>query len=231
MTVSGTESFNPSIADIVLDAYGRIQIRPNQLTAQHLFDARMGCNMVLKSWGSRGLALWLVELHDPIPLVANQPVYNLDPGVINVLDAYISTSDSNNNVTDRIIRPIGRTDYASQPNKLEPGNPTAFWFYRGVQPTVTLYQNPDSTLTRTLNMYVMRRIQDAFPTMGQTVDVEDRYLPAFVADLTANLAEKWAPMQWAAKLQVAKTVWNEAAAEDGEKVDVYIRCQMDGYFL
>lgn len=229
MSTSGTESFNPSLADLVINAYGRIQIRPHQLTAQHLVDARMCANLILQEWGNRGLALWCVELHTPIPLVALTPTYNLDIGTVNVLDAYISLT-SNGVTTDRIIRPIGRTDYANQANKLAPGNPTAFWFYRGVQPQITLYQNPDATLVRTLNLWVMRRIQDAVPVMGQTADVEDRYLAAFVSALTAALAEIWAPMMWAAKVAMAEKSWNLAAAEDGEKVDVYIRPQMGGYY-
>ena len=41
MTSTGTYAFAPSAADLVLSAYGMIQIRRTELTSHHLQDAAM----------------------------------------------------------------------------------------------------------------------------------------------------------------------------------------------
>ena len=75
---SGTYAFNPSIADIMLDAYERCGKLGVELTVQNqqLSSARRSMNFVLSSWANRGVNLWTVQ-------VVNQPMI---PGVFQYAD-------------------------------------------------------------------------------------------------------------------------------------------------
>lgn len=60
---SSTYAFNPSLADIMLDAYERIGKLGVELTvqSQSMSSARRSMNFVLSSWANRGINLWTVE--------------------------------------------------------------------------------------------------------------------------------------------------------------------------
>jgi len=60
---SGTYAFNPSLSDIMLDAYERAGILGVDLTVQNqrLASARRSMNFVLSSWANRGVNLWTVD--------------------------------------------------------------------------------------------------------------------------------------------------------------------------
>lgn len=75
---SGTYAFNPSLSDIMLDAYERCGKLGVDLTIQNqtLSSARRSMNFVLSSWANRGVNLWTVQ-------VVNQPMI---PGVAQYLD-------------------------------------------------------------------------------------------------------------------------------------------------
>jgi len=98
MTSSGTYTFNPSIAELVLESFDRIGKRPVDLTPEHLQSARMSVNLELQTWSAKGINLWTVDLHDPIVLIPGISEYILDPETISVLDTYI------------------RVEYGGQPN-------------------------------------------------------------------------------------------------------------------
>jgi hypothetical protein len=46
MTTTGTVTFNPSLGELVLNAYSRIGIRRTSLLASHLADARIEANLL-----------------------------------------------------------------------------------------------------------------------------------------------------------------------------------------
>ena len=62
MALSGTFSFNPSMGDAVLYAYGLCGIRRAQVLQEHMVDARIAANLVLADWLNQGTNLWQVEL-------------------------------------------------------------------------------------------------------------------------------------------------------------------------
>lgn len=87
---SGTYGFAPPASDFVLEAYSRIGIRAGALNGQHMWDARMSCNLLLSQWSVRVPNLWLVELLS-IPLTQGVATYNIPTNVVTLLDAYIRT--------------------------------------------------------------------------------------------------------------------------------------------
>lgn len=229
MTSSGTTTFDPSIADLVIEAYGRCEIRPGALTVEHMQSARMSCNLELVTWSNRQVNLWKVDLHDAIPLLDGIVTYDLDTDVVSVLDVYL-TETRNGVSVDRIMTPMSRTEYANISDKLQEGSPSQYWAERRNQPRMNVYLAPDATGVYSMKCYVLRKIEDAAPVMGQTLDVNYRFLDAFAAGMAARLAQKWSPGKWIELKKDAAQAWNEAAIEDREFVDTYIGPDLSVYY-
>lgn len=141
----------------------------------------------------------------------------IDDGQINV-QKQVSTTG----YTDTILTPLSRSEYASIPDKQDEGRPTSFWFNRVSPPAITLWLVPDDSTYYAIASYRMRQIQDANPVSGQTLDMPGRFLPAFTAELTVALAEKFRPEMVRDKTALAQTAWARAATEDREDVPLYI---------
>lgn len=229
MSTSNTFNFNPTITDLVLEAFERISIQPNQLTPRHMFSSRMSANLALQSWSLRGVNLWAVDLQT-VPLSKDQATYLLDTATEAILDAYVTRTGSDGTNVDFSIAPLSRTDYAAIARKDDAGPPTQYWFERIIAPQVTLWLVPDADTTYTLKYYRLRRLQDADFVGGQTPDVHYRFLDAFAAEMAARLAEKFAPAMLSDKIALAQAAWKLASAEDREMADLQISPDFNGYF-
>jgi hypothetical protein len=92
MTTSGTTAFALSGADLVLEAFDRLQIRPSAITADHMVSARRSMNLVQVRWANRGTNLWKVDpAGSPTQQALSQGVatYDLLAGTIMLLDCYL----------------------------------------------------------------------------------------------------------------------------------------------
>lgn len=229
MTTSGTTAFNPALGSIVAYAFSRCGVRRTALIQEHFEDARMAANMVLADFANRGVNLWKVALVSQA-LTQGVATYPVDPSTVVMLDAYVSIPNGiNGGTTDRLILPVSRTEYASYTNKSQQGAVTTFWNDRLLAPTVTLYQVPDGTQP-TLNYYVLRQIQDAAFTNGQTVDVPYLWLKAFADALSVELAAIWAPDRLAFLQPMADKSYAFAADTGIETAQQYISPTISGYF-
>src|SRR6266566_4299979 len=85
-----TFNFAPSGAEFVLAAFGRIQVRPTELTQSHMFNARMALNFVLSEWSNTQPNLWEVDLQT-MPLTQGVATYSVPNPTVMILDLYIST--------------------------------------------------------------------------------------------------------------------------------------------
>lgn len=156
--------------------------------------------------------------------------YSVDPSVVMVLDAYVTTPSGSVN-TDRIILPVSRTEYASYPNKQNQGFPTVYWFDRLINPTITLWPVPSlSSGISTFSYYAVRQVQDSNFKNGQTVDIPYRWLEAFATGLAARLAMIWAPPLVQVLKPLADEAYNIAAQQDTEYVSMYVSPQISGYY-
>ncbi len=228
MTMSGTYTFNPSMGETVLYAYNVIGLRNTSLVQEHYQTARMAANMMLSRWSNMGVNLWKVELVT-VPLVQGQTTYAVDPSVVMVLDAYVTTT-SGGASTDRIILPISRTEYSTYPNKTTQGFTTVFWFDRLISPSLTLWPVPDGVSTTSLSYYAVTQVQDANLTSAQTVDIPYRWLEAFADGLAYRLAKIWNPQAAVDLKAVADESYSIAAAQDVEQASQYISPQIAGYY-
>ena len=78
MTSSGTYNFQPSLGELVLNAFSRCGIRRTSLLQEHFADATMETNLMLASWANQGVNLWEVDLIS-VPLVEGVTTYSAAP--------------------------------------------------------------------------------------------------------------------------------------------------------
>lgn len=237
MTTSGTYNFNPSLGEIVLNAYARCGVRRTAIMQEHMTDARFEANLMLSSWANQGVNLWEVDLQT-IPLTQGVSTYyaatsntaSAAAPTVMVLDAYITINPGTQAQFDRVILPISRTEYAQTPNKNLQSPPTSFWFDRLINPTITLWPVPDQSNYYTLNFYRVKQIQDAELTDGQTVDIPYRWLDAMCSGLAARLGAIYAPERQQMLEAKAAQAYTIAATQDTENVPLYIMPGLSGYF-
>lgn len=133
--------------------------------------------------------------------------------------------------TDIRLYSISRTDWMSLPQKLiQQDRTTSYWLDRQVIPVFNVWPQVNSANTYQLVYRRSRYVFDADIVGGQQLDVPQRFLKAFVSGLAADLAVKWAPERAVPLAAVAMQDWNEAAAEDEERVPLYIAPDMTGYY-
>lgn len=81
MAFSGTTAFTLDGADITLECYDRLQIRPAELTTDHLRSINRSFGLVQSRWANRGINLWTVQ-EITIPLVQGVTTYGVDSDTI-----------------------------------------------------------------------------------------------------------------------------------------------------
>ncbi len=223
MASSGTYAFSPSVGNLALSAYSRIQIRRPALLPEHMADAYLETNYMMSSWSNMAPNLWTVDLVTQT-LTVGTATYSVDAKTVMILDAYI-TIDSQ----DRLIFPISRTEYASYVNKTDQGTPSVFWYNRILSPTITLWLVPDDS-TVTLNYYRCTQNQDANLQSGETPAIPFRFIDAMVAGLAHRLARIYAPALEKQREMDADKALAIAQTQDIENVPVSIQPQLQGYY-
>ena len=225
---SGTFTFAPSAADLVLNAYGMIQIRRTELTTGHLEDAAFAANMLMADISNRNPNRWLLA-EQTVTLESGKATYALSKSVISVTIAYIAR----NSAGDRVIGPMSAADYASQPQKAKAGPPTAYWFSLSATPSITLWPVPDDSMVddnAILKLMTWRQVQDVDLANGQSPDCPYRFLPAFATGLAAWLAQTYRP-EAEDKLNTRfEQRFGRAQKRDQENVNISIQPDLSGYF-
>lgn len=85
---SGTSNWVPTIADLIIECFERIQVPPSALTPDNIISARRSANLILRRWANRGVNLWAVDLIS-IPMIQGVANYELPTNTVNMLDTYI----------------------------------------------------------------------------------------------------------------------------------------------
>ena len=112
---SNSYNFAPNLGELVLYIYGLCGLRRTELTQQHFEDARIAAGLLLGRWSSDGVNLWQVQL-GYIPLIQGCATYQLPYNIVVILDAYFTIGSGSTEI-DRIMLPIGRSEYAAYSNK------------------------------------------------------------------------------------------------------------------
>jgi len=224
---SGTYNFNPTIAQVTVQAFNMCGIRPTALLQEHMESARLAANFVLGDWGNKGVNLWKVE-SVIVPFVQGQATYSVLPNIVTILDLYMTVT-GNPATTNRYLFPISRTEYASYPDPTQQAPPTVYWHNRTLSPTINFYPTPDGQET-TFTYYAVTQIQDADFTNGQVADIPYLWLSAFAKALAAELAVMWAPDKAVALDALATRAWTAAALTNTETEQFYISPGVSGYW-
>lgn len=210
MTTSGSYAFSPTADEVLTEAWERLGKNSAEMTGDVARAARRSLMDLLIGWTNRGLNLWQIESLT-LTTVAGQASYTLPAATVEPLDMNVTISGS-----ERVLAPIGRSDYAALPVKSTKGAPSMAWHQRTRDAVVTwLYPTPDAAYTVTYNR--MRQPQDVLALSG-TLDVPPLWLPAVYAGLAAKLAEKYAPQLSAALDAKAKAEVQAAAGENRQRV-------------
>jgi hypothetical protein len=228
MASSGTYAFGPSVGNLVIAAYERVQIRAPSLRQEHFLTARNELNFLFAEFSNKQVNLWKIELIS-ITLVDGTATYDVPARVVMILDAYLRLNSGDSDQTDTYITPVSRTDYASYAAKLTEGVPTVYWFNRIISPTLTTYPVVNSS-DYLLNYYACVQVQDAALTGGETPDVPYLWTDALVAGLAYRLARTYAPALEAIRKADAKEAWDVAATQNVENVPIVLAPGISRYY-
>jgi hypothetical protein len=229
MASSGTTAFQPSIGEMAINAFNRIQIRRTEISTQHLADAANEANFVQVEFSNRLPNLWLAETYT-VSLTQGTASYTLPARLISPMAVYLTTTPTSGTPYDRIIAPLSTYEYAALPEKTEQGAPNSFWFDRQIQPIVYVWPVPDANASYSLNLRIISQPDDAKLPNGVTADIPYRWLDAFTAALAARLAVIYRPELEAKRQADAERAWQIAATEDTEQVPLFFIPGISGYF-
>ena len=224
---SGTYNFQPSIAQLTVQAFHMCGIRPTALLQEHMESARMAANFVLGDWANKGVNLWKVA-PTTVNFVQGQATYTVSPTLVEIMDLYMTVT-AGSETTNRYLLPVSRTEYASYPDPTMQGQPTVYWHNRTLSPTLNFYPTPDGTEV-SFTFYAVTQIQDAAFSNGQVADIPYLWLNAFVKALAAEIAIMWAPDRALALNAAASAAWVAAAATGTENSNLYVTPLVSGYW-
>jgi hypothetical protein len=239
MAIATTATFNPDIGDIIEEAFelcGKV-VR----SGSDMRTARRSINYLTLEWSNEGLNMWAMEevtIASSL-IVDGTASYDLPADTIAILDMHIRLNSGASTQIDYEIERISQNTYAKIPSKLTEGRPTQFMYNRdgvldvttGVddQSTITLWPIPDETSKYTLVYWRIRRLADAGNSADNTMDIPDRFHPAFVYGLAYRLSVKIAPERTQMLGGEYRELFNKATEEDREKVDLRIVPDLTGY--
>jgi hypothetical protein len=223
-TTTKTFNFAPSGAEFVLAAFGRIQVRPSELTATHMFNARMALNFILSEWSNSTPNLWEVGLQT-FPLIQGVATYDVPAATVMILDMYVNWSN-----VDHYIWPVSRTEYASYAVKTVQAPPNVYWYDRLISQAVTFYPVPDGNGPYTANFYSVRQTQDADVQNGYNVEIPYRFYEAYCAGLAWKLAETYMPQLEDKMFMRYQRALEIAQRQDVENVPLMISPGISGYY-
>lgn len=236
MATSGTYAFSPPLSRLVLAAFARIGVRGPAIAAEHMRDAEFESNLLLCEWANLQPDLWLSELVS-VAMVAGTATYTLDPQIVTIQQAYISTTQGGV-ATDMALGALSTVEYAAMPQKTQDGYPNSYWFNRQITPQITMWPVPDSVFTYTLYLRCVRQAQDASMADATNIEIPYRFYTAFVDGLAERLGAVYTEAAKSALGPAFMDVlekrsqrsWAIAASQDTESGPVYITPGIGGYF-
>ena len=230
MSTSGAYQFLPSVGELIVAAYRRVQVHRSEILTEHLADARNEANLLQVQWANLGPTLWSVDLQT-VALVQGQTSYSVPANTVMMLDVYISIPNGDGTNSDRIIWPFSRTEWASVPDKSQQGSPTSFWYDRLISPSFYLWPTPDGS-EPTLSYYRFTQTQDANLANGTIPQVPYLALDAWVACLAQRLSIIYPPPkppEVPYSVQAEKAL-NVMFSQLNENTPLYISPMTAGYF-
>jgi hypothetical protein len=223
---SGTFGFFPSLGEVTLNALSRIRLRGPMVLAEHLHQAWMEANLMQVEWSNRGPNLWKVsELVFDID--SSAATYPIPSTAIMVLNVTIGIGDPPDE-QELTITPMTRQEYTMQPNKMQQGRPTSFWYDRQISPSITLWPWPNQNYH--CHVWSFGQQMDASLRGAMQLDVPYRWLDAACAGMAARLAVHYAQDLEVTRAAMAKQAYDYAATQDTEDGSIYLLPMVQSYY-
>jgi hypothetical protein len=219
MATSGTSAFSMDVDAVCEEAFERIGVL--QPTGADLRSARRSLNLMLQEMANRGEMLWASETY-PIAVTTGTTTVTLPSDTLSVSDVSIARTGTTD--SDLPMTGLGISDYRLIPNKTQTGRPLSWVLNRERDtPTLTLWPATDAAYTLTVER--RRRLQDV-TLYTETLDLPMRFLPAVVAGLAWNLAEKRFATVPLERRQELMARWeielDRAMTEDRERLSLFV---------
>lgn len=225
MTTTGTFNFDPSAADVTLNAFALCGVIRSRLTTEHFTNAQFQAQMLGVDLTNRQPNRWQIE-NVPLVLLPGVPAYPLPPQVVAVSSVIIVRDN-----ISRVLGPLSAVDYHELASPLQLGVPTSYYFsLLTPAPQITFWLVPNGNPSFVASVQTFKRQQDVSQRNGATVDVPYRFLDAIVWGLAARLAAIYAPDRAVALKEQYLESMTLAAALDQESVPLRLGPILNSYF-
>jgi hypothetical protein len=187
MTVSGSFSFDPSVASFLDEAFERAGIDPATITPAHIISAKRSLNLMFTEWVAiDGDALYR-DANSQSTIISGASTFTLPAGGFDILDLVMAY---NGETTDQPLGRWSRQDYLSLANKTQTGRPQNFYVDVSTlnTPTVKVWPVADATCIFTYDY--MRTVQ-TIVGISETTDVQRLWLEAVASGLAMRIAMKY----------------------------------------
>lgn len=188
MATSGTRNFTPRFADMLSEAFSNALIRPANVTAEHIDEAIRSANLMLISFGNRGVQQYQL-FEQSIAIASGTATYSLPAGSNDVWSATLRRDGS-----DTPLWPMSRNDYHTLPTPTTEGKPFNYTVSTEVigdtARTITLWPVPDRS--DTLRLWLWGQ-PDAIVKINETLGIGKQWYDAYALELSYRVARKFAP--------------------------------------
>ena len=216
MATSGTFLFNPTLAEIVDEAFERCKVDPAKITIRHIKSARRSMRFMCADWATEDYHDFRIQqfTFTVTQGTASYQDPDIPAQVIDILDAVLRR-----NGVDTPIIPYTRSDFINIPEKTVQGRPDRWFLEKGRDLiTGTFWPVPENS-TDQIIFNAVRRFEDS-DTAADTQDIPYHMYEAFAAGLAARLCEKYGnpadeQKLWG-KAEIAFKKGSNAARERGD---------------
>jgi len=239
-TTSGSYTFDKTFAidDIIAEAYERIGLVGS--AGHQLQSARRSLNILFQEWGNRGIHFWEIgQTNIDLSEGTTEYIFYRDSGdgtsattapvngiygIADIMTASYRTNYNTTSQTDLPLTKISRDTYAALSNKMVKGTPSQFWVQRFIdKTTITLYPTAGSSqASNYVNVYYLKRVQDAGAAYTNATDAPYRFIPCMVMGLAYYLSMKFAPPRTQELKLLYEDELQRALQEDGSAASTYI---------
>ncbi len=195
MASTGTHAFNPSLADLIDEAFEVCGIDPAELKARHIRSAIRSTNLMFAEWNNFGYKQYQLQFFAKNDFTVGQQSFTLPTGAVDIFHA-THVKDAKPG-TEREMYPISRSDYNALHDKTLTGMPDRYFVDRSTfigddpRSTIFLWQTPEDT-KGVMNMWLIFTNEDA-GNMQNTLNMSVFFTQAFADGLAWHLCRKFAP--------------------------------------